>query len=146
MLTRIALSIIIGLATLVPAHAQFPDIRSADGWTMFYWPDGSITAHPTIIVLAAAVGAVLFLAAIIHQTNRSSPCSCNECVAKRARSAAERHDREAARLLAQSRQTEAHTELTARLIDKARVDAEYGEIKQITNHDRQIRNIHRSGR
>ena len=146
MLIRIALSIVIGITGLVPAHAQLPRIDHDGPWMYFYWPDGGVTAHPTIIVLAAVIGAVLFLSWIIHQTNRSSPCSCNECVAKRARSAAERYDREAARLLAQSRQTEAHTELMATQIDNARVGAEYGEIRQITDHDRTIRDIHRSGR
>jgi hypothetical protein len=146
MLTRIALSVAIGLATLVPAHAQLPRIGHDGPWMYFYWPDGGVTAHPTIIVLAAVVGAVLLLAWLANQGNRSSPCSCDECVAKRARSAAERHDREAARLRAQSRQTEAHTELMASQIDNARVGAEYGELRQITDHDRRIRNIHRSGR
>lgn len=58
---------------------------------------------------------------------------------------AQRYEEDAARLRAQKRKTDAHTELTASLIDKARVDAEYDELKQITDHDRKVRNIHRNG-
>jgi preprotein translocase subunit SecE len=132
-----------GTATAVPSNAQSIQLGGVRGeWVWFVWPDGSVTGYPTILVLGV-IGVIAFIIAIIDELNSSSHCDCSS---EEDEDAAARHEREAARLRAQSRQTEAHTELTARLIDKARVDAEYKEIKQITDHDRKIRNIYRSGR
>ncbi|MEA2889567.1 MAG: hypothetical protein QOI05_360 [Bradyrhizobium sp.] len=147
MLNRISLSLCISLATAIPARAEFllPTIGFESGLTVIVFPDGSYIWFRTLRVLIAVVIGIVVavcLSSELFSFASSSSCDTSESALERA----QRHDQEAARLRAASRQTEAHTELTARLIDKARVDAEYGELKQITDHDRKIRNIHRSGR
>lgn len=150
MLSRITLSAGMGIAALVtPASAQIVSRQDFGLFVLDHFANGQMTIYlnPDRIVGCVLIVAVAaWVVGWLIDQGGSSECSCDECEVERAQDAAARHDREAARMRAQTRQAEAHTELTARLIDKARVDAEYNEIKQITDHDRKIRNIHRGGR
>jgi hypothetical protein len=85
-----------------------------------------------------------FVVIALLTRDRAAPCQCDECVAERQQGLAEQLEREEHRMRAQARHTIAQTELTASLIDKARIDAEYAEIGQITEYDRKVRNLKRS--
>jgi hypothetical protein len=123
------LSLLAGPLFSKPAYAQYYHSYRYDPAS-----DGSFVAA---VFIALVLGGLYYLyEQTTRQSSSSSDCDCAE-------SDAERYEEEARRLRALKQRTDAETELTASLIDKARIDAAYRELNQITHHDREVRRLSR---
>ena len=142
-LRSIALSLFASTTTFSTAYAQPRLIEINRDWTWVQYSDGQMVGYATLPLLLA-VGFVVATVAFLYDCTTSSSSSSDSKDSDSDSNAVERYEQEAARLRALKRQTDAQTELTASLIDKARIDAEFGEIKQITDHDRKVRGFKRN--
>lgn len=143
-LRSITLSLLANVATISTASAQARILEIRPDWIWIQHADGSIVGYNTILVLGLILIVLIAIAGIgcaIDASSGSSSATSYTITTVSALDAAEYHEQEAARLRALKRQTDAHTELTASLINKARVDAEYSELPQITDHARKVRGL-----
>jgi hypothetical protein len=145
-LRSITLALLANAATYSPASAQARILEIRPDWIWIQHADGSIVGYNTIFVfglILVVLVAIAGLCCAIDASSGSSSATYYTTTVVSALEAAEQHEQEAARLRALKRQTDAHTELTASLINKARTDAEYSELSQITDHDRTVRGLKR---
>ena len=143
-LRSITLSLLANAATFSPASAQARILEIRPDWIWIQHADGSIVGYNTLLVFGLILIFLIAIAGIgcaIDAATGSSSSTSYTTTTVSALDAAEYHEQEAARLRALKRQTDAHTELTASLIQKARIDAEYGELPQITDHARKVRSL-----
>jgi hypothetical protein len=124
-----------GLALL--AGALFSEPACAQYYYSYRYDPAADGSFVAAAFIALVVGGLYYL---YEQTTRQSSGS-SEC--DHAESDAERYEEEARRLRALKQRTDAETELTASLIDKARIEAAYRELNQITHHDREVRRLSR---
>ncbi len=145
-LQSITLSLLANAATVSSAYARARILEVDPDRIWIEHADGRIVGYNTAPVLCLVflflVALVLLLSVIGAAFSSSSATSYTTSVVSTLQ-AAEYHQQEAARLQALKRQTDAETELTASLIQKARTDAEYSEVTQITDHDRTVRGLKR---
>lgn len=142
----IARSLLANAPTFFPVSAQAGIIEISPDWIWVQFADGSVVGYDTITVLGIVCLGLLAIVGLLYaieSASESTAATSYSITAVSALEAAEYHEQEAARLRALKRQTDAQTELTASLINKARADAEYGELAQITDHDRKIRGLKR---
>lgn len=137
MLARIALGTVGSFPAISTANAQWLTSNDTNLLPVilrlsFEFPEQGFIAA---LIIAAAVYLYEYVTSHTYYSDDEDNDSSADIV--------ERHNNETARLQALGRQTDAHTELVARLIDKERIDAEYSEIKQITAHDREVRDLRR---
>jgi hypothetical protein len=90
---------------------------------------------PLVVVIVLGVGSLL-LTAIPDSMGPPAPRETNAELAKR-------YEEEAFIAHSLKRKLDAEKELTATMIEKARVDAVYSELKEITDHDRTVRGANR---
>jgi uncharacterized membrane protein len=138
MLKKVAALASVGMTISAPAQAQM-QIAGCCIWVRDqygYWHGYHIV---TVIFL---LGLFLTLVKLLEWfINHSSSSDSSE--EHTASDQAERYEEEARRLRALKYKTDAETDLTASLIDKARIDAAYKELNQITTHDREVRRLSR---
>lgn len=145
-LRSITLALLANAATHSPVSAQGRILEIRPDWIWIQHGDGSIVGYNTVIVFGLIFVVLVAIAGVccaIDASSGSSSSTSYTTTVVSALEAAEQHEQEAARLRALKRQTDAQTELTASLISKARTDAEYGELTQITDHDRKVRGFKR---
>jgi hypothetical protein len=127
-----------GAMISAPVQAQMR-IAGCCIWVMNeygYWRGYRIDG--ILFLLLIVLGLVGLAAWCFDQAN-----SCDTSEADAAADQAQRYEEEARRLRALKQRTDAETELTASLIDKARINAAYNELNQITQHDREVRRLSR---
>jgi hypothetical protein len=133
-----AAMIVAGMAVSNPAYAQY--------WSGGrYWvrqPDGGWIGYSgELVFIVFVVLIVAIFAAGYHSTNATENSDTCESVEEQA----QRYEEEARLTRAYKAQVDAHTELMASAIDAARMQAAYDDLKQITQHDRDVRRLtHRS--
>lgn len=143
-LRSITFSLLANATTISTASAQARILEIRPDWIWIQHADGSIVGYNTILVfclILLILIAIVGVGCAIDAASGSSSATSYTTTTVSALEAAEHHEQEAARLRALKRQTDAHTELTASLINKARTDAEYSELTQITDHVRKVRGL-----
>jgi hypothetical protein len=141
-LRPISVLLLANVATFSAARAQARLIEINPHWIWIQHADGRVVGYNTLFVFLLAV-CVLFLISVAIGLLTTSSRSSSVTYTNNVLSAAQWHEQETARLQALKRQMDAETALTASLIEKARTDAEYSELDQITDHAREVGRLKR---
>jgi uncharacterized membrane protein YciS (DUF1049 family) len=138
MLKKVAVLAITTTTVSVPAQAE---VQIVGGYIWFMNENGSWTGY-SIVAILFVLGLLLAICKLVEWLSSYSN-SCDTSEEDAASNQAQRYEEEARRLRALKYKTDAATELTASLIEQARINAAYKELNQITNHDREVRRLSR---